>query len=294
MGNKTNSSTFTGTGLQQEHIKHDKDRGYLVADRLFTDTEIGEIRAEALEIFQGNRGQVDGLVSVQEHTDEADVFKNYIAIHFPHKMSAVITRYVKHEKVTDILTKIISPNVKCMQSMLFVKAPGKPGQSWHQDEYYIPTRDCSLTGVWIAVDDAAIDNGCLWVIPGSHQPAFIRQRVPYHGNEYGETDNCVLEPYGDGDAIPVEVKKGSVVFFNGYLLHSSLRNKTKDRFRMALVNHYMSGESMLPWNWDGRLPNKEDVRDFVMVAGSDPYAYKPMEDLTYPYLRPDRVHIVKE
>lgn len=72
--------------------------------------------------------------------------------------------------------------------MLFVKAPGKPGQSWHQDEFFIPTRDMSLTGVWIAIDDAYIDNGCLWVVPGSHKPALLHNRVAYDGDEYGETN----------------------------------------------------------------------------------------------------------
>ncbi|HEV8556570.1 MAG TPA: phytanoyl-CoA dioxygenase family protein [Actinophytocola sp.] len=41
-----------------------------------------------------------------------------------------------------------------MQSMLFIKSAGKPGQAWHQDEAHIPTRDRSLTAVWIALDDA--------------------------------------------------------------------------------------------------------------------------------------------
>lgn len=48
-----------------------------------------------------------------------------------------------------------------MQTMLFVKPPGFPGQAWHQDENFIPTRDRSLCGGWIALDDATIENGCL-------------------------------------------------------------------------------------------------------------------------------------
>ena len=54
--------------------------------------------------------------------------------------------------------------------MLFIKSEGKPGQAWHQDEFFIPTRDRSLTAVWIALDDATVENGCLWVLPGSHRP----------------------------------------------------------------------------------------------------------------------------
>ncbi len=89
------------------------------------------------------------------------------------------------------------------------------------------------------------------------------------------------------EATPMEAKKGDVVFFNGYLLHSSLRNKTENNFRTALVNHYISAESMLPWNQDKKFPLTEDLRDIVMVAGKDPYAYKPIVNMTQPYLRPE-------
>ena len=78
-----------------------------------------------------------------------------------------------HRRIVDVLTNVIGPNVKAMQSMLFIKAEGKPGQAWHQDEYFIPTRDRSLTAVWIALDDATIENGCLWVLPGSHRRGIL-------------------------------------------------------------------------------------------------------------------------
>ncbi len=171
--------------------------------------------------------------------------------------------------------------------MLFVKAPEKPGQSWHQDEYFIPTRDMSLTGAWIAIDDANIENGCLWVVPGSHKPAMPFNRVPYRGDEYGENDTIHSKYIDDSKLIPVTAKKGAAIFFNGYLLHSSRRNKTKGKFRTALVNHYMSAESYLPWDQDGKYQLTEDMRDIVMVAGEDPYRYKGTVNILMPYLRAD-------
>ncbi len=173
-----------------------------------------------------------------------------------------------------------------------LKRRANAGQSWHQDEYYIPTRDRSLTGVWIALDDAKIENGCLWVIPGSQKEGYIRKRIPNKNDAYADPQTCDLTPYRDEkDAIPVEVNKGDVVFFNGYLLHSSLKNKTHNHFRRALVSHYMSAESLLPWDWDGNLTLKEDMRDIVMVAGEDPYPEKGIEDLTRPFLRDKRKRV---
>src|SRR3954468_2418356 len=90
------------------------------------------------------------------------------------------------------------------------------GAAWHQDEFYIPTRDRSLCGAWIAIDDATRENGCLRVLPGSHRHGYMYPQKD-HGNTV-EFD-FAKESYGfdDTDEVLVEVPAGSVVFFNGYL-----------------------------------------------------------------------------
>lgn len=281
---------LTGGKLSQENQDYYKQQGFLISEDLFDTKETIAIYKEAIEIFRGNNGNIPGIKPVDKGVSDWEVLMQYTAIHFPHKISGLIRDYLPHPKIVGILTEIVSQNVKCMQSMLFVKGPGKKGQAWHQDEYYIPTRDKSLIGVWIAVDNVDVENGCLWVIPGSHSDGYIRKRIPYTGNDYADIDVNDLSPYTQKDAIPVEVNKGSVVFFNGYLLHSSLANKSKERSRMALVNHYMSAESMLPWNMDGKLSDVEDMRDIVMVAGKDPYEYKGVEDISEPFLRAEKVN----
>ncbi len=279
--------------ITKEDIKLYQKQGYLVIPNLLFEVEIEKLSSEALKILRGSRGKVEGIVECKRGESTFDTLSRYLCIHFPNKISKVIEEFVCHEKIVEVLQQIVSDNVKCMQTMLFVKGPGKPGQGWHQDEYFIPTRDKSLTGVWIAIEDATVDNGCLWIVPGSHQPSFIRKRIDYQGDEYGETDICDISPYTQEDAVPVEIKAGGVIFFNGYLLHSSLKNRTADNFRTALVNHYMSAESMLPWDCDGMIPLKEDMRDITMVAGKDPYADKGIEELTKPFLRPDLKHFRK-
>jgi phytanoyl-CoA hydroxylase len=277
--------------ISKENIAFYAVYGYLVAPGLLSNDETIELKHETAAIFRGERGYVDGMIAVEKDETDSDVLKKYVAIHFPHKISTLIRTYLFHQKIIDVLTNIISPNVKCMQSMLFVKGPGKAGQSWHQDEFYIPTRDRSLTGVWIAIDDATIDNGCLWIIPG--RPGHMMPRVQNDSKEYADVDTIDVSQYS-AEQMPVEVEKGSVVFFNGYTLHSSRRNKTTDCFRMALVNHYMSAESMLPWDQDGKLAPTEDLRDIVLVAGEDPYAWKGIVDANQPYLRPEVLKIKTE
>ena len=85
------------------------------------------------------------------------------------------------------------------------------------------------------------------------------------------------------------MKAGSLVVFNGYLLHRSLPNRSSSGFRRVLVNHYMSAESLLPWICPSEPTGlaMHDHRDIILVAGVDPYAYKGTEQIMKPHIRPD-------
>ncbi|MCJ8332317.1 MAG: phytanoyl-CoA dioxygenase family protein [Lentisphaeria bacterium] len=255
-----------------------KEQGYLVKEQVLSSEEIEGLIAETIKIFRGKRGEVEGLRDTSEMSDD-EIFRMHNAIYHSHKISDLFLSTISHPAITEILAEIISPNVKCMQSMIFCKPPGTPGQAWHQDEVPIPTRDKSLCGCWIALDDATLENGCLWVIPGSNKPGLLYERKKQNDPRYDGVDQSYGHPYTDDDAIPVEVKAGSVVFFNGYLMHRSLKNETDDLFRRALVFHYMSAESWLP---SGNIP---DNRDIVMACGVDPYADKGIASYTKPAIR---------
>jgi ectoine hydroxylase-related dioxygenase (phytanoyl-CoA dioxygenase family) len=274
--------------ISNENIKYYSKNGFLIAESLFDKSDIYSLIDESIKILRSEKGSFKGVLS---HYDKSnlEVLSQYSAIHFPHKMSKLIKKYASDSRIASVLSKVVSANVKCMQTMLFIKGPGKLGQSWHQDEYFIPTRDKSLIGAWIAIDDATVENGCLWVIPESQIEGVILRRKKNTNQNFADEDICDLKKFKEENAIPVEVKSGSVVFFNGYLQHMSLKNKTKSSYRKALVCHYMSAESMLPWNVGGRINSTEDMRDIFMVAGSDPYDYKGVEDLIKPFVRPVNV-----
>ncbi len=262
--------------------------GFLVVPDAMTAAELSELRQETTAICRGDRGAVDGVEPAPPDAADAEVLRQYLCIHFPHKISETMAGYLRHPVIADTLQRLVGPNVKCMQSMLFVKASGKPGQAWHQDEFFIPTRDCSLTAAWIALDDATQENGCLWVIPGSHQDRLIWPQREHDDRRFDCTGEAFRFPYSDADSIPVEVAAGSIVFFHGYLLHRSFPNRAAAGYRRVLVNHYMSAESLLPWFLppEGVHQGVNDFRDIVMIAGRDPYAWKGLEDKMRPKVRP--------
>ena len=269
-----------------------KENGFVVLDRAISHAEVVALNKETARLCRNEKKEIAGIEPSPAGDSDEDVMRRVLCLHFPHKLSPLMSKVLGHDATVDLLTKAIGPNVKCMQSMLFVKASGKPGQAWHQDEDYIPTRDRSLTGAWIALDDATVLNGCLWVLPGSHRPGVLWPQKE-HDDEYHEKFDCAHEsydfPWRNEDSVPVEVKAGSIVFFNGYLLHRSLPNRATSGFRRSLVNHYMSASSLLPWSlskdFEGSV-GMADYRDIVMVAGTDPYAWKGTTEIAKASVRP--------
>ena len=260
------------------------DDGFLVVENLMTPDELEALKQETADLARG-KYPCESLKPLPEDMSDAEALKNILCIHQPHHISPVTMGFVKHPKICGILSQITAAHlphwdgsVKCMQSMLFVKPPNFQGQAWHQDEIYIPTRDRSLIGAWIAIDDATIENGCLWVVPGSHRTGYL---YPQHAHENPDEFDFAPESYGFDESaeVPVEVKAGALVFFNGYLLHRSRKNRS-EVYRRVLVNHYMNAWSHLPWSIkEGESPSRADRRNITPVAGIDPYAWKGYESL---------------
>jgi hypothetical protein len=261
------------------------DDGYLVVQDL-VEADVRSAILEDTDRFARGEYPITGPPGAESAPVDAKP-DDILAIHFPHWVSDVMLDAVKHPGVAGVIQRITGAHLpewdgsaKCMQSMLFVKPGGLPGQAWHQDERFIPTRDRSLVGAWIALDDATVENGCLWVMPGSHRTGYLWPTKPHDRlDEFDHAD----EAYGfdDGPSVPVEVKAGSVVFFNGYLLHRSFKNRT-DGFRRALVNHYCNAWSLLPW-----FPGGKDIPSWLVAVGDnrmvvpigpDPYEWKGYED----------------
>ena len=195
--------------------------GFVVAPKVFTGEEVDALLVETLAISRGKRGSIEGALASEDAgrksafkksrrkpaASDDEVLSRFIAIHFPHKISELMFDALRHPKVVSVLTELLGPNVKAMQSMLFVKQAGKPGQAWHQDEFYIPTRDRSLIGAWIALDDATIENGGLWIIPGSHQNGVLYPMRQHEDERFDGAAEAYDFPFGESDAIPVEVER---------------------------------------------------------------------------------------
>ena len=238
--------------------------GYLILRALLSPEEVKELHDHTDALLDGAE-TLNGYIDAPDHDAR---MKQLIRVHQGHQRHELWERYLLHPRVLDVVQGLQGPDVLALQTMLFTKAPGSNGQGFHQDTYFIPCFPDTLIGAWIAVERADEENGCLWISPGSqHEPVY----PPTSGTGFGQTDLAdipyvsnvgghsnddadrtnTLKPIADRygrDEIPVVLEPGDVVFFGGHVFHRSLSNKTEDRYRRSLVNHYCNARSFLTWS----------------------------------------------
>lgn len=136
-----------------------------------------------------------------------------------------------------------------MQSMLIFKQPRIGGEVvWHQDASFLITEPASVIGLWFALEDATLANGCLWVAPGGHRGPLRERYVRTDGGFV--TERLDATPWPGGDATrALEVPAGTLVVFDGHLPHASAPNRS-ERSRLAYTLHIVDGTAAWsPLNW---------------------------------------------
>lgn len=258
--------------------------GFLVVRNLVSPEEIAELREHTELLMQGRlpeqRGTrmqerdvtrdtgttAQGIEAPPEHLSPNEKAQYYLRIHMLHRKLELHERYMLHPRVLDVLEVLIGPDVLALQTMLFLKPPGKPGQGWHQDSYYIPTHPDTLCGAWIAIDDCDEQNGAMWMAKGSGvEPVY--PPCPEVGYGFGDKlvdDITYVKGVSDPDdernmltrvadrydQVLVSARAGDVVFFNGHVLHRSKKNWSTDRYRRSFVSHYCNARSFTQWGAD--------------------------------------------
>ncbi len=135
------------------------------------------------------------------------------------------------------------------QSMVIFKQPHIGGEvGWHQDASFFVTEPMSVTTFWFALEDATLDNGCLWVQPGGHRGP-LRERFVCEAARL-RMDKLDTTPWPDqNSAVALPVAAGTLVVFHGLLPHYSAPNRSA-RSRMAYTLHVTDGlAAYSPLNW---------------------------------------------
>jgi phytanoyl-CoA hydroxylase len=170
--------------------------------------------------------------------------------HALHDRDPVFNRFSRDPRLAELARELGLAQPLLMQSMLIFKQPRIGGEVlWHQDASFLATEPQSVIGFWFALEDATLDNGCLWVAPGGHRGP-LRERFGRRDDGSLAMDKLDATPWPAGDAArPLEVSAGTLVVFDGLLPHASAPNRSA-LSRMAYTMHAVDGRAAWsPLNW---------------------------------------------
>lgn len=169
--------------------------------------------------------------------------------HAMHDLDPVFSAFSRGPALAEVARQLGLQQPQIWQSMYIFKQPGIGGEvRWHQDATYFETDPVSVTTFWFALEDATLDNGCLWAEPGGHRTA-MRERFVREG-DLVRVEKLDATPWpDDSTAVPLEVKAGSLVCFHGLLPHYSAPNRSPVS-RHAYTLHVTDGATRYsPQNW---------------------------------------------
>jgi hypothetical protein len=202
-----------------------REVGYFLAPDVFTaaecDAALEHIEQAAFELALGDPG--DGPLSYRP---------------MMHLTSSALTATATDARWAPIVLPLLGTGDA---RLYWEQAVSKPPQArtelpWHQDNGYTPLVPEEYVTCWLALDDAREDNGCLWVIPGSHHDGTQR-----HVNDGSGSPFRVGYDGPAADGVPVPVTKGSVLVFSSLIMHRSGPNTTDDPRRAWIIQFCSAG-----------------------------------------------------
>ena len=163
-----------------------------------------------------------------------------------HRKADVVRQCYFIGPFVDIAEQVIGLNIKSVTSQLTFKLRGNDMPfAWHQDNAYGELNPYNAISCLTALDDADLENGCLWLVPGSHKEGQTDFELT---KEDRQVRRPVVLEVDEGRAIPVPMKAGEGMFFHCHMLHKSDGNKAKDRDRRILYMRYADADAVEVYN----------------------------------------------
>lgn len=173
--------------------------------------------------------------------------------HALHDLDPVFERFSRQPALAGLVESLGLAEPLLLQSMYIFKQPHIGGEVvCHQDASFLYTEPSSVIGLWFALEDATLENGCLWVLPGFHRSS-LRARFR-RGEEGLRTELRDPTPWPESGRVPLEVRRGALVLLHGNLPHLSGPNRS-DQSRHAYSLHIIDGRAHYAEdNWLQRPP----------------------------------------
>jgi ectoine hydroxylase-related dioxygenase (phytanoyl-CoA dioxygenase family) len=180
----------------------------------------------------------------------------------------------RNPDILDMVAQVIGPNFALWNSSFFAKPAGNGKRTpWHQDGEYWPIRPLATCTVWIAVDAATPENGCLRVIKGSHKDHRLRRHRTLKAPDVTLTQELEPDEYDESKAVDLVLAPGQVSLHDVFLLHGSEANAS-DRPRRGMTLRFMPTSSVFDRARATELHDRlgitdHSVRTLYLMRGTD-------------------------
>ncbi len=214
--------------LSAEQIAHYHDKGYV-----FPDIRLPE---ETLEAIRTDHSRL-----LAEHPEHPEFRDNCPALL---SYDLGFLNYARNPAILDMVEQLIGPDI-ALWNMSFFAKPAHDGKRtpWHQDGQYWPIRPLATCSVWIAVDDATRENGCMRFIPGSHRDRLLRKHDQRDDRSLTLQQELRPGEFDETEAIDVVLEAGQISLHDVFLVHGSEVN-TSDKPRRGMTLRLMPTTSL--------------------------------------------------
>lgn len=227
--------------LTDAQVGEFKARGFLLGPSVYSGAEADSLRHRLEDVIEGRSAAKPECLRNMVQDSEQVV----IQVVNIWEADNLFRRHLHHPGVCEMVARLIGHDVlRVWHDQIQYKPPRVGGPTtWHQDHPYWPIiQPADLVSAWVALDDADVENGCMWMVPESHRWG------PHRGGTIGTDpvtfaplpDLSLLPPGIDPTPVPCPVEKGRVMFHHCLTWHGSPPNRS-DRGRPAIAVHYMPG-----------------------------------------------------
>jgi phytanoyl-CoA hydroxylase len=217
--------------ITEEQKRTLDEQGYFLLEGVFTQAEMDELAAR-IEAHQQRheeairqQGGTQGISRAEEITFTSHLAEN----------DEGIKAFCQRPEFVAITTALLGNDIDLYWNQSVFKMPeGEKQFPWHQDDGYTPVTPSPYLTLWLALNDATIENGCVSVLPGSHRKGL----VPHERTPIGLACHSLDDP---DQGVPVPVKAGSMAVFYSLTMHKSGVNRSKGPRKAYIIQYSKAG-----------------------------------------------------